>query len=327
MAAGDAGLGQGPLTGFSVREANTSDAPGIRELFARVFGKELSAEEWEWKFARNPDGWFGVVAESEGRIVGNYAGWGRRLLVAGEPRLAYAVGDVATDPDERGVGGLRGVYRAMVEVFYEAVGRQGVPFCFGFPNARALAISNRIAGTETMFPIVELRVRCDAFPPPPREVVASDSIGEEVDPLWKEGSRHVRDGPARDRSRLNWRFHARPTKYYRMLTVRRSGAPESWAALSVLGETAVVADFLGSAPDGSDLPRLFAAAAAEALRCGARELLFWESPGNPARAAIASLPVERRDAGFVVAARLLDSPAARDFFSRCHLPPSVYDVI
>jgi hypothetical protein len=178
-----------------------------------------------------------------------------------------------------------------------------------------------------MLPIVELRARCDAFPPPPRDVVAGDSIGAELDPLWEQGARHVRDGLARDRSRLNWRFHARPSKYYRMVTVLRSGAPESWAALSVLGETAVVADFLGSAPDGVTLERLFAAAAAEASRCDARELLLWESPGSPARAAIASLPVERRDAGFVVAARLLDRPAARGFFSRCHLPPSSYDVI
>jgi hypothetical protein len=315
------------LSAFVVREASGSDAPGIRSLFARVFGHEQPAQEWDWKFARNPDGWFGVVAEAEGRIIGNYAGWGKRVIMAGQPRLAYAVGDVASDPEWRAAGGLRGIYRAMVDVFYDAVGRRDVPFCFGFPNARALEISNRVARTETMFPIVEIRVPCAAFPAAPGGVAASDSAGPELDAFWESAGALVRDGLFRDRARVNWRFHARPTKYYRMLTVPRTGGVESWAALSVLGETAFVADFLGSAEDGGDLPSLFAAAAAEASRLGARELAFWDSPGSPARSALAGLPLERRDAGFVVAARLLEERSARGFFMRCLLPPSAYDVI
>jgi hypothetical protein len=69
---------------FEIREATVEDAPGIRRLFARVFGVPLSAEEWEWKFARNPDGWFGIVAVLAGEIVGNYAGWAMRLRLDGE---------------------------------------------------------------------------------------------------------------------------------------------------------------------------------------------------------------------------------------------------
>ena len=46
-----------------------------------------------------------------------------RFLLDGEPRLLYSVGDVATDPSVRALGGRRGVYRAMTDAFYEAVGR------------------------------------------------------------------------------------------------------------------------------------------------------------------------------------------------------------
>ena len=41
----------------------------------------------------------------EGEIVGHYAGWGARFRIDGEPRRLYSVGDVATDPAVRGLGG------------------------------------------------------------------------------------------------------------------------------------------------------------------------------------------------------------------------------
>jgi hypothetical protein len=41
---------------IEIRSATAADSPGIRRLFAKVFGVEMSSEEWEWKFARNPDG-------------------------------------------------------------------------------------------------------------------------------------------------------------------------------------------------------------------------------------------------------------------------------
>lgn len=311
---------------FLVREATAEDAAGVRRLFARVFEKEMPEEEWEWKFARNPDGWFGVVAEADGRVVGNYAGWGVRVLLDGTPRLTYAVGDVATDPDLRVAGGLRGIYRSMVELFYDRVAARGVPFCFGFPNARALEISNRIAHTRTVFPVEELRIRCDVLPEPPRDIVTGDSVGEEYDALWDAAALGPRDGVVRDRRRVNWRFHARPTRYYRMVAVRAGGALESWAALSVLGDAAVVADWVARAGREGELPRLLAAAGAEARRLGAGDLILWDSPESPMRKVFEGLPVAARAAGFALAARSLESDAAQRFFARAALPPSLYDV-
>jgi hypothetical protein len=52
---------------FEIRAATAADAPGIRRLFERVFGKALSQEEWHWKFQGGPDGWYGVVGVVDGR--------------------------------------------------------------------------------------------------------------------------------------------------------------------------------------------------------------------------------------------------------------------
>jgi hypothetical protein len=314
------------VSAFEVREATAADAPGVRELFARVFGKELPEEEWRWKFERDPDGWSGVVAVAQGRIIGNYAGWATRLLVDGEERLSYSVGDVATHPETRRLGGLRGVYRAMVELFYEIVGPH-VPFCFGFPNARALETSNRVARTRTLFPIRELRVPCGAFAPPPSDAVAGDFVAESFDPLWRAAAAYLRDAAVRDRARANWRFHARPSRYYRMVWRAREGRDRAWAVLSVTGQEALVADYLGEDPLGRDLPSLFAAAAAEAGRLGAQSLVFWETPGGPGRPVLEGLPGQWRDAGFCLAARVFDEEAARLFFTRAHLTPALYDMV
>jgi hypothetical protein len=319
-------VGEGGVSELLIRPAGPSDAAGIRRLHARVFGIAMPEAEWAWKFDWNPDGRFGVVAVAAGEIVGNYAGWGMRFQIGGQPTLAYAIGDVATDPDARVLGGLRGVYRAMVEPFYAAL--QGkVPICFGFPNERALAISNRIAGTKTVVPIRYVVADCAAFPAPPKAAGSGDFVDESFDPLWETASRFLTHAAVRDRSRVNWRFHARPNRYYRMVWWKEADRQRGWAALSVTGEEALIADFLGGEPDGRDLPLIFAAAAAEARRMGARRLVFWETPGGPGRDVIARLEGERRDAGFSMIARFLDVSAEEGFRANLHLVPALYDMV
>ena len=315
------------MSGFRVREATAADAPGIRRLFGRVFGRELPEDEWSWKFEKNPDGWYGVVATVGEEIVGNYTGWGLQMILDGRPSLCYSVGDVATDPSVRGIGGRRGVYLSMTEAFYEEVGSRGVPLCFGFPNPRALEISNAIARTRTLFPIHEIRVPLDAFSDPPEDAGAGDAVGESFDALWSAALRVVNHAPMRDRARANWRFHARPARWYRMVWRESGHELLGWAVLSVAGETALVADFVGREADGSDLPALFSAAAAEAARLGASRLVFWEPPGGPAAGVLRSLPGERRDVGFPFVARSFDDAAADRFARDAHLVPSLYDLV
>jgi len=313
------------LSAFEIREATPDDAAGIRRLFERVFGHPLSEEQWRWKFDQNPDGWRATVGVFDGEIVGHYAGWGARFVLAGEPTLLYSVGDVATDPSVRALGGRRGVYREMTNAFYAGIAGL-VPFCYGFPNARALRVSERIVGSRTLFPVEIASVPVERFGPPPADVEAGDSVDESFDPLWREAARVLDDAAVRDRLRVNWRFHARPDRYYRMVWRRGSGAMTAWAALSVVGETATVADFLGVERSGSDLPPLFAAAADEARRLGARRVVFWIPPGGPGRGPIEGLDGERLDAGFPVIARVFDEEAVLRFAGHVHLVPSLYDL-
>lgn len=242
------------MTAFVVRPAEPSDAPGIRRLHARVFGQEMSEAEFAWKFAWNPDGGFATVAVSNGEIIGNYAGCGASFLIDGRATRIYFVGDVATDPSARALGGRRGVYRTMADAFYAAL-RGVVPFCLGFPNDRALTISHRLVGSRTLFPIRQALVDCSVFSKPPDGAGSGDSVDESFDPLWAEASRHLTHAAVRDRARVNWRFHARPNRYYRMVWWKERGRQRGWAVLSVAGEDALVADFSGATPPAATFRR------------------------------------------------------------------------
>jgi predicted N-acetyltransferase YhbS len=316
------------VSAFEVRVATEADVPGIRRLFEKVFGSPLPEEEWRWKFAQNPDGWHSVVGLAGGEIIGHYAGWALGVIVDGQPRVAYSVGDVATDPAVRGLGGRRGVYREMIEAFYADVEGRGAAFCYGFPNARAKVISERIVGTRTYAPVRVVRTDAAAFPPPPPDSAGGDFVDETYDPLWEAARRGASQALLRDRARVNWRFHARPSRYYRMVWRSQAGEMLCWAALSAVAEgTATVVDYVGREPDGSDLPPLFAAAAAQARSLGARHLAFWESPGGPGNAPIADLPGERLDAGYPFDVRAVDQDAARRFVEGASFVPSLYDLV
>ena len=314
------------MTEWEIRPATPADSAAIRALHGRVFGKEPSEEEWTWKFAQNPDGGLSMVAVLEGRIVGNYAGWGMRFLLDGAPRLLYSVGDVATEPSVRAVGGRRGIYRTMAERFYEDVAGR-VPFCFGFPNPRALTVSHRLVGSRTLFPVRQVLTDCASYPAPPACARSGDSVGPEFDPLWAAASRGLAWAPVRDRARANWRFHARPGRYYRMVWLEERGEMLAWCVLTVGGEEGLVADFLGRDDRGEDLPALFAAAAREARTMGARRLAFWETPGGPGRAWIARAPGQRLEAGFPLIVRLFDEETVARFARHVHLVPSLYDLV
>jgi hypothetical protein len=309
-----------------IREASVADAPGIRRVFQNVFGSPLSEEEWRWKFEQDPDGWRGVVAVLDGDVVGTYLGWGVRFVLDGEERLLYSVGDVATEKRARGMGGKRSVFGMMADAFFSSVAAT-VPFCYGFPGARHEKVSERIVGSRTLFPIELVHVPAQTLGAPPSDMEAGDQAPEGHDALWRIARREIRFAAVRDRTRVNWRFHARPARHYRMVWRRQGAEIAAWAALSVWQGAATVVDYLGRDPGGADLPALFAAAAEEARRHGATTLVFWRTPGGPARSVIDGLPGGRSEAGFPMISRVFDEAAVRRFAAGVHLVPSLYDMV
>ena len=314
---------------FTIRIARPEDGPGICRLFGKVFPREMTLEEWLWKYPRNPDGWLSVVAEVGGEIAGHYGGWGAKVIVDGGESVFFSLCDLSTDPAARRLGGRHAIFRSMAEEWNGLLGARGQPFSYGFPGPHALEVGGPLVGYRAHFPVRELR-----FPigqGGTRGPEGADSVDPSFDRLWKAARPRIDAGLVRDRERVNWRFHARPDRYYRMVSLgSEAGECLAWAALSVLGPDALVMDFLAADAEAETFEGLWAALAAEALGMGARELVFWEPPGGPWREAlrrqVARLGGGSVEAGFSFATAVInDERALGRFVSNVHLTPSFYD--
>lgn len=319
---------------FRVRPATPSDSASICELFTRVFGRRMSEAEWRWKYLDNPDGWAAVVAESEGRLVGHFGGWPFRALIAGRETIVYSLVDVATLPEARSLGGRRPVLVAMAEALFEILGPTGTPFGFGFPSPRHLKIGESLIGYREHFPVRELRFELASTPASPRIEVRTGEIADEAfDPLWKASVSVLNQAClVRDRRRVNWRYHARPDRYYRMVTLAGAGEDVAWGVLGVTGEQALVMDYLARPPLEEIFRDLVRALEAEARAMGARRLVFWEPPGGPFRGPLRRLLDVAGpnscvvDAGFsFVTAKIFEEEALRKFLAGLHFTPGFYD--
>ncbi len=313
--------------------ASVSDSAGIRELFGLVFPRAMSEEEWRWKYPSNPDGWISVVAEWNERIVGHYGGWLMGAWIGGRPTTIVSLGDVATDPAVRHLGGRRNVFRTIAEAMFEALKNRGIPFGFGFPNSRAYEIGRRLLGYRSHFPIREVGLDISAPGESSGVAVASDSVGPGFDALWARARTSV-DAAClvRDRARANWRYHARPDRYYRMITIPGESGDCAWGVLSAVGETALVMDYLLERPDPGLAGALLGDLGAEARAMGCRNLVFWQPPGGAAGNAMETAigrrewPRQVRDAGFsFVTAVVFDEETLQTFVHHAYLAAGVYD--
>ena len=314
---------------FSVRIATDADAPGIRDLFGRTFGRAMTEEEWRWKYPENPDGWIATVAELDGRIVGHYGGWPLRAVIGGRECTIVSVGDVATEPAIRHLGGRRNAFASMAGALFEILRARGVPFVFGFPNARALAAGARLLGYRAEFPVRSIAYALEGLPPAAAGV-PSEWAGESYDALWERARAALPAGLLRDRRRINWRYHARPERWYRFVGVREPGGGDAGCGvLSVTGEEATVVEATVADEDGA--LRLADALAAEAAALGARRLVFWETPSGPLAAVAGRAGVRRRpgaiaaDAGFSFATVPFDAAATAEFVHGAQITAGIWD--
>lgn len=311
---------------FVVRQAVPGDSSAIRELFARTFGRVMTPEEWSWKYPANPTGWIAFVAELDGRIVGHYGGWPIPVVVGGAPGTIVAIGDVATERAVRHLGGRRNVFRSMAEEMFARLRSEGVPFAFGFPNPRALSVGERLLGYQARFAVREVVYAIDA--PSGAAGAASESLDESYDALWERIAGGLEAGVVCDRRRMNWRYHARPDRYYRFVTVPGSRpGPVACGVLSVLGEEALVMDAVAGSGEGA--LALADALSDEAGAMGARRLVFWETPAGP----LASVAGEARarpggavrEAGFAFVTVTFDAGKAADFVRGKPVTAGIYD--
>jgi hypothetical protein len=174
------------------------------------------------------------------------------------------------------------------------------PWIFGFPSERHFRLGRRVFGYRTLPAVVELAGEIedaiDASPGDPEMVAAAEHCGDwpaAAEAAWEAcGALGVR----RSAAFLNWRYHARPGRYYRFYRLRASGeagvapgAPPGLAVFAFVGSEALAAELWlpaagVEAPDGPPRPDRSAwlpalsAVAADLAAAGLTRWRFWPLP-------------------------------------------------
>jgi len=113
------------------RQYKEGDERGILDLYKLVFGNGISTEDWEWKYKRNhPSQALIILAEADGRVVGQYALLPRLMKVEDNISIGSLSVDTMVHPAYRG----QGMFITLTKEAYELAKSRGIHFVYGFPN-------------------------------------------------------------------------------------------------------------------------------------------------------------------------------------------------
>ena len=289
----------------SFRATAPQDLPALADFFTARFGRAWTPEEWVWKYRALPGEARSLLAVSDGGEILAHAGAlclparGTRLEVsclspsspgeggwegAGEEgRGDEGLGRGRSDAgiwqlvDFAGTPRRRGLRPPLVELGRQLLAglpRPGdVPWIFGFPSERHFRLGERVFGYRPLTVVEELGGPLpEGRSPAGVEVETGDSCGPWAEAAWEAcGVTGVR----RSAAFLNWRYHARPHRYYRFYRLFAGGA-EGLAVFAFVGEEAWAAE-LWLPPAGGHrewYPSLLAVAA-DLRAAGLRSWRFW----------------------------------------------------
>lgn len=210
-----------------IRGITSDDEFAVRTLFSECFGKELSGEEWKWKYTGSPWGSTASIAVDSGTVIAHYGGIRMKFYFKGKFFDVFQPCDVMTHPRYRArIFSKRGAMIKAGEYFYE---HNPMDFAFGFPSERHAILGTKQLGyTEHGYVTVLIKkvsglvlVQNALLNASVKVETGWNSIdGMGLDALWKE----VRDNYGlsidKDSRYIFWRYRDNPVKQYIPIIVR-----------------------------------------------------------------------------------------------------------
>jgi hypothetical protein len=265
---------------INIRPSTEQDEEGIRTLFKTCFGKELSHEEWLWKYKRSYLGSSSVVAEDNENIVAHYGGFKMQFYSRGNTLNAYQGCDVMTHPKYRArLFTKRGIVVKIADAFYKA---NPMEFIFGFPSERhGRLMQLQLGWAPYQFISVLMKDERD-FMTDKRiryrigwEFFKSDGMNL----LWDECKDRYPLTIFKDSKYIIWRFRDNPSRKYEILTV--SGGflrrrPNALAIFFIQNEEIFLCDFFSLKSE--DTAVIFSSLEHFAKERGLRRIRLWVNP-------------------------------------------------
>jgi hypothetical protein len=259
---------------LEIRPTRPEDLASLGALFADRFGHGLAPEEWAWKYHQIPGEGRSLVAIEGGEVLA-HAG-----ALALPARWGRGEGPVWQLVDFAGTTRRRGLRAALVDLGQTLLAdlpRAGdAPWIFGFPSERHFRLGERVFGYR---PLATVEPLVGELPEAGSDVrfESGDSFAEWAEAVWQRcGGLGVR----RSAVFLNWRYYARPQRYYRFYRMFSEGE-EGFAVFAFVGGEAQAAELWLPAAGMGDrrwYPSMLAVAA-DLRASGFRGWRFWPGPG------------------------------------------------
>lgn len=207
----------------TVRLYQEGDEYGIVKLFKEVFGREMTLDEWRWKYKnhRNNTVYAAVAEDALYGIVGHYGGVPLRMLHNGMEIKGLSICDVMISKGFRGLKTFRAITHKMEDILYDA----RFSMVYGFPNENTLLRPGEKLGLfervedvysltkQTMFNNNIKRLLYRIFP--------LEFEDKRIDILWNEAKRGLPLAVIRDRDYLTWRYKKNPLFSYELWGLRK----------------------------------------------------------------------------------------------------------
>lgn len=211
----------GPKTAI-VRGYKDGDEVEIVTLFKEVFGREMTLDEWNWKYKGQGKRVCSAVIELPGHgIVGHYGGTPLRMIRDGVEIKGIAVCDVMTRKEHRAFTRLKKVHT----FFADDLVKDSYMMFYGFPNERNLLLPSEklrlYERIETIYDVVKdttFNNNIDRFS---YKLFPMSFDDERIDTLWDDVRHEFRLAVIRDRAYLKWRYGENRLFRYELLGLRK----------------------------------------------------------------------------------------------------------
>lgn len=241
---------------MEIRKAEESDEKGIRTLFAESFGKELSLDEWKWKYKNSPWGSTAIVVVDNDKIVAHYGAIKSRFYFKGRTFDVFQPCDVMTHPKYRArFFTKKGVMVKAGELFFLS---NKMDFAFGFPSERHAILGTKQLGYTEYKYVSVLRKCIDKsgyiFNPLTKIASSWDLINaSEIDLLWDKIKDDNGLSIEKKSHYIIWRYKDNPVKSYKPFIIRNrfNNKLKAFCVFSINEDELYVMDFL--CPQGFQL--------------------------------------------------------------------------
>jgi hypothetical protein len=229
---------------YDIRRYRPGDENAIRMLFQRVFGAELTSEQWTWKYKNSlahhalPM----VATGPSGELVAHAGVLYLEGQYQGERIPFLQICDVMVAQEARGQLGNKNLFTRLVRKLFEQLYAQFPnAFNYGFPGRRPFLLG----GYARAYGLVEhaRETALQALRPNPwLRVERSVLVSSDLDRLWQRFRKHFALCLRRDQAYVHWRYAEHPTIDYHRVRFLIWGRIVGWAVLHTKAERTEVVD-------------------------------------------------------------------------------------